>query len=50
MQDEMMDGMGANVDALNTYAVAIGDELDDQKMLLGKMKNYFFENFCHIKC
>ena len=43
----MMDGMGANVEALNTYAVAIGDELDDQKMLLGKRTIYIFVN---IKC
>jgi hypothetical protein len=38
-QDDMMDGMGASVEALNTYAVAIGDELDKQKVLLDEFGN-----------
>ena len=38
-QDNMMEGMGANVEALNTYAVAIGDELDSQKVLLDEFGN-----------
>ena len=39
MQDDMMDGMTNNVETLNTYAVAIGDELDEQKILLDEFGN-----------
>ena len=38
-QDDLMDGMSNNVEALNTYAVAIGDELDEQKILLDEFGN-----------
>ena len=39
MQDDMMDGMVASTLSLNTYAVAIGDELDEQKVLLDEFGN-----------
>ena len=38
-QDETLDVMTKNVDQLNDYAVAIGTELDEQKVLLDEFGN-----------
>ena len=39
MQDDIADEMFASTLSLNTYAVAIGDELDEQKVLLDEFGN-----------